>query len=123
MATLTLTSAAKQAMAELILARIDAGGAAGKVEIQDSSNNVLATLTLAYPCGAHSAGKLVFSSIAQVNATGTGTANKAVFKTSAGVEVFTGDVSTSAGTAFCRLSSLSIATGGPVATASCEIQF
>lgn len=123
MATLTLTSAAKQAFAELMLARIDAGGAAGKVEIQDSSSSVLATLTLSYPCGSHSAGKFVFGSIAQVNATGTGTANKAVFKTSAGVEVFTGDVSTSAGTAFCRLSSLSIATGGPVATASCEIQF
>lgn len=117
------SSELKQATAELWRDRIDAGGAAGSVEIQSASGTVLATLALPYPCGAHSLGKLVFGAIANVFATATGLAAKALFKTSAGATVLTTNVSSSSGTAFCRLNNTSITSGSAVSVSSCEISF
>lgn len=116
-AEFTLSLAAKNAMATQVLTLIDAGGAAGRMELQTSANAVLATVTLAYPCGVvdTGTGTLDFTATAEASATAAGTIAKAVFKTSAGAEVFTANVSDKAGSAFVRLDTLTIsAIGQPV---------
>jgi hypothetical protein len=113
-AEFTLALAAKNAMATQVRTLIDAGGAAGKMELQTSANAVLATATLAYPCGVVDTGDgvLDFTATAQATATATGTIAKAVFKTSANAEVFTSNVSDKSGSAFVRLDTLTISSVG-----------
>lgn len=122
-AEFTLSATLAQLSAELYRDQIDAGGAAGELEIQSAAGDVLVSFALAYPCGSHSSGKLVFDAIATAVATASGKATKAVFKTSAGNVVLTTNVSSSTGTAFCRLSTTSIVVGSPVSVSSGEIQF
>lgn len=125
-AEFTLTLASKNAMATQVLTLIDAGGAAGRMELQTSAGAVLATVTLAYPCGVVDAGTgiLDFTPTAQALAAATGTIGKAVFKTSAGTEVFTANVSDKAGTAFVRLDTLTIsAIGQPAQVTVGEISY
>lgn len=122
-AEITPSPTLKQLNAELYRDQIDAGGAAGKLELQSAGGLVLATLTLSYPCGSHVAGSLVFGPISPVLASASGTATKAVYKTSADDVVIETNVSSSTGTAFCRLTSTTIVAGAPVSVSSGEIKF
>ena len=118
-----LSETLAQLNAELYRAQIDAGGASASLEIQNAAGMALVTFTLPYPCGASSAGKLLFDAISSAVAAASGIATKAVFKTSAGNAVLSTNVSSSTGTAFCRLSTTSIVSGTTVSVASGEIQF
>ena len=113
-AEFTLSLTAKTAMANQIKTLLDAGGAAATMELQTSANAVLATVALEYPCGVVDTGDgvLDFTATDQVAATATGTIGKAVFKTSAGVTVFTANVSDKSGSAFVRLDTLVISAIG-----------
>lgn len=122
-AELTPSASLKQLNAELYRDQIDAGLAAGTIEIQSFDGVPLATFTLSYPCGWHTDGSLIFGSIAPVGASASGTAHKAVFKTSAGATVLETNVSSSTGTAFCRLTTTNIVAGAPVSVSSGEIKF
>lgn len=125
-AEFTLSLASKNAMATQVLTLLDAGGAAGRMELQTSADDILASVTLAYPCGTVDtvAGVLDFTPTAQVTATATGTIAKAVFKTSTGATVFTANVSTKAGTAFVRLDTLTVtAIGQPVQISVGEMSY
>lgn len=64
-----------------VVTAIDAGSAAGKLKIRNSSNTVLATLTLADPCGTVSGDTLTFDfdpDISDSSADATGTAENAI---------------------------------------------
>lgn len=125
-AEFTLEVVAKNAMANQFKAMIDAGESAATMELQTAANAVLVTVTLAYPCGVVDTdnGILDFSPTAQFDAVATGTIAKAVFKTSAGVKLFTTNVSDKAGTAFVRLDTLVIsAIGQKVQVTTGEIDY
>lgn len=99
---------------EAVIAAIDAG-TAGKLVIMTSADAVLATITLADPCGTASGGVLTFDADPDIaaTATGTGTAAKAKITTSADVDVVTGlTVGVSASDVI--LDSVSIASGQTV---------
>lgn len=67
-------------MGEVVTA-IDAGAGAGKMKIRDGSNVVLATLTLADPCGSVSGDVLTFDfdpDISDTSADASGTAANAI---------------------------------------------
>lgn len=64
-----------------VVTAIDAGAAAGKLKIRNASNTVLATLTLADPCGTVSGDTLTFDfdpDISDSSADATGTAENAI---------------------------------------------
>lgn len=108
-AEFTLATASKSAMANTMLGLIDGGLAAGSIELQDAADTMLISVTLEYPCGTVDVnGKLNFAPTADAAAVATGTIAKAVFKDSAGVVVFTSNVSLKAGDAFVRLDSLAV---------------
>lgn len=114
-AEFTLTTAAKSAMADTMLDLIDAGLAAGSIELQDASNTALITVPLEYPCGTVGVdGKLNFTPTEDAASTATGTIAKAVFKDSTGATVFTSNVSLKTGDAFVRLDSLVVSEIGQI---------
>ena len=64
-----------------VVTAVDAGSAAGKMKIRDGSNVVLATLTLADPCGSVSGDVLTFDfdpDISDTSADASGTAANAI---------------------------------------------
>lgn len=64
-----------------VVTAVDAGAAAGKMKIRDGSNVVLATLTLADPCGSVSGDVLTFDfdpDISDTSADASGTAANAI---------------------------------------------
>lgn len=70
---------------QAVVAAIDAGGAAGSLEILTSGSTVLAQLPLSYPCGVVSGDTLTFGAISSdTSANTSGTAALARFKDSAG---------------------------------------
>lgn len=87
------STAAKNARLNAVVAQIDAGAGAGKLKIRDSSNVVLATLTLADPCGTVSAGVLTFDfdpDISDTSADASGTAANAIITDDADTTVISG---------------------------------
>ncbi len=98
---------------------IDAGSAAGTVEIGTTSMaSVLATITLADPCGTVSSGVLTFSMPqSDTSADATGTAAEARIKDSNGNVIISGLTVGTSG-ANINLSSLAITTGDTVTLSS-----
>lgn len=90
----TYTTAAKNARMDAVKTLIDAGASAGKLKIRDSSNVVLATLTLADPsAAAASGGVLTFDfdpDISDTSADATGTAANAIITDSDDTTVISG---------------------------------
>ena len=87
------STAAKNARLQSTADLIDAGASPGKLKIRDSSNVVLATLTLADPCGTVSAGVLTFDfdpDISDTSADASGTAANAILTDSADTTVVSG---------------------------------
>lgn len=112
----TYSTAAKTARMTASRDLIDAGSGAGKLKIRDSGNVVLATLTLADPCGTVSGDTLTFDfdpDITDASADATGTAANAIITDSDDTTVISGlTVGTSA--ADIILVNLSIAATQPV---------
>jgi hypothetical protein len=110
------STAAKNARLNAVVAQIDAGAGAGKLKIRDSSNVVLATLTLADPCGTVSAGVLTFDfdpDISDTSADASGTAANAIITDDADTTVISGLTVGTSGTNVV-LDSVSITAGQTV---------
>lgn len=110
------STAAKNARLNAVVAQIDAGAGAGKLKIRDSSNVVLATLTLADPCGTVSAGVLTFDfdpDISDTSADAPGTAANAIITDDADTTVISGLTVGTSGTNVV-LDSVSITAGQTV---------
>lgn len=101
---------------------IDAGSAAGYIEIGTSGmGTVLATINLADPCGSVSSGVLTFSApVSDTNADATGTAAEARIKDSNGTVIISGLTVGTSG-ANINLSSLGITAGDTVTLSSATI--
>lgn len=112
----TYSTAAKTARMAAVIAQIDGGAGAGKLKIRDSSNVVLATITLADPSGTASGGILTFDfdpDVSDTSADASGTAANAIITDSNDVTVISGlTVGTSA--ADIILDSVSITAGQTV---------
>lgn len=90
--SVTYTTAAKTARMQAVADLIDAGASPGKLKIRDSGNNILATFTLADPCGTCASGVLTFDFDPDISAvaSGTGTAANAIITDSADTTVISG---------------------------------
>lgn len=89
----TYTTAAKNARLQAVADLIDAGASPGKLKIRDGSNVVLATLTLADPCGSVAGGVLTLDfdpDIEDSSADASGTAANAIITDSADTTVISG---------------------------------
>lgn len=89
----TYSTAAKTARMAAVITEIDAGAGAGKLKIRNSANTVLATITLADPCGTASSGVLTFDfdpDVSDTSADATGTADNAIITDSNDVTVISG---------------------------------
>lgn len=115
----THPTAVRNAVADLVVDRIDAGAGAGTLEMQTSGDVEVATLTFSDPAfGAASSGVATASAItSDTNATG-GTIAKARAKDSTGTEVFACSVTASGGGGDIELSSVVVSAGQTVAVTS-----
>lgn len=121
-----LTTAARNASADAVMALVDAGAGAGTIEIRTGvqptnaddadSGTLLATLTFSDPAtGAAASGVDTASAITQDTAAdATGTAGYFVVKDSTGAKVFTGSVTASGAGGDMQLVTTSITAGQPV---------
>lgn len=113
----TYSTAVKTARMDAVIAQIDAGVAAGYIEIGTTGMaSVLATLTLADPSGTAAAGVLTFDfapDISDTSADNTGTAAEARIKDSTGTVVISGLTVGTSGTDIV-LDSVSITAGQTV---------
>lgn len=113
----SLETATRNAMINAAVDLIDAGSAAGEVEIQTAGSTVLATITLSDPAfGAASSGSCTLNGtpLSDTNAAATGTASKAVFKDSDGNVVFTLDIGLAGAGKSVTIDSTSISAGDTV---------
>lgn len=112
---ITYSTAAKTARLNAVVTQIDAGASPGKLKIRDGSNTVLATLTLADPCGTVSGAVLTFDFDPDISATASasGTAANAIITDSADTTVISGLTVGTSGTDIV-LDSVSITSGQTV---------
>lgn len=117
--SVTHPTAVRNAIADLVVDRIDAGAAAGTLEFQTSGNVEVATLTFSDPAfGAASSGTATANAItSDTNATG-GTVAKARAKDSDGTEVFACSVTATGGGGDIELSSVVISAAQTVSMTS-----
>jgi hypothetical protein len=115
----THPTAVRNAIADLVVDRIDAGAGAGTLEYQTSGDVEVATLTFSDPAfGAASSGTATASAItADSSATG-GTIAKARAKDSTGTEVFACSVTATGGGGDIELNSVVVSAGQQVSTTS-----
>ena len=119
----TYTTAVKTARMNAVKDQIDAGAGAGKLEIGTSGMaSVLATITLADPCGTVTNGVLTFSSMprSDTSADASGTAAAARIRDSNDVDIVTGLTVGTSGTDII-LDSTSITAGQTVTINSATI--
>lgn len=117
--SVTYTTAVKTARMQAVADLIDAGASPGKLKIRDGSNNVLATFTLADPCGACASGVLTFDCSPALSATASadGTAANAIVTDDADTTVISGLTVGTSGTDIV-LDSTSITSGQTVTISS-----
>lgn len=115
----THPTAVRNAIADLVVDRIDAGAGAGTLEFQTSGDVEVATLTFSDPAfGAAASGTATASAItSDTNATG-GTIAKARAKDSTGTEVFACSVTATGGGGDIQLSSVAVSAGQTVSVSS-----
>lgn len=115
----THPSAVRNAIADLVVDRLDAGSGPGTLEFQTSGNVEVATLTFSDPAfGAASSGVATANAItSDTNATG-GTIAKAVGKDSDGNTVFTCSVTGTGGGGDIELSSVVVSAAQTVSLSS-----
>ena len=111
----TYETAVKTARMQAVVTQIDEGTGAGKLKIRDGSNNVLATFTLADPCGTVSGAVLTFDFDPDISATAgaTGTATNAII-TDSDDETKISGLTVGVGTGDIQLDSTSITSGQTV---------
>ena len=122
--TIVYTTAVKAARMAAVVAQIDAGAGPGKLKIRDSSNVVLATLTLADPCGTVSGATLTFDfdpDITDSSADASGTAANAIITDSNDVTCVSGLTVGTSGTDVI-LDSVSITAGQAVTVTTGSFQ-
>ena len=129
----SLSTDLKDAVLTALKGKIDGGGAAGSVKIYTgtkpagpavaiTSQVLLGTLVLSYPCGAVADGALTFSPITQdSSADATGTATWARIFDSAGVAKIDVDASVVGGPGFMQMNTTSVIINGPILINSCVI--
>lgn len=104
----TLSVASQNAACDAVVSQLNAG----TIELQDATNVVVATLTLANPAFAAAAnGTASANAIGADTNTGAGTVDKAVFKDSVGTEIFRVSVSDTAGTGDIKFPNPTFAAG------------
>lgn len=115
----THPTAVRNAIADLVVDRIDAGAGAGTLEFQTSGDVEVATLTFSDPAfGAASSATATASAItADSSATG-GTIAKARAKDSTGTEVFACSVTATGGGGDIELNSVVVSAGQQVSVSS-----
>lgn len=111
----TYETAVKTARMQAVVTQIDEGTGAGKLKIRDGSNNILATFTLADPCGTVSGAVLTFAFDPDISATAgaTGTATNAII-TDSDDETKISGLTVGVGTGDIQLDSTSITSGQTV---------
>lgn len=111
----TYETVVKTARMNAVVTQIDEGTGAGKLKIRDGSNNVLATFTLADPCGTVSGTVLTFDFDPDISATAgaTGTATNAII-TDSDDETKISGLTVGVGTGDIQLDSTSITSGQTV---------
>lgn len=112
----TYSTSAKSARMTAVVNEIDAGAGAGKLKIRNSSNTILATITLADPSGTVSNGVLTFDfdpDVSDTSADASGTADNAIITDSNDVTVISGLTVGTSGTDIV-LDSVSITAGQTV---------
>jgi hypothetical protein len=115
----THPTAVRNAVADLVVDRVDAGAGAGTLEMQTAGDVEVATLTFSDPAfGAAAAGTATASAItADASATG-GTIAKARLKDSVGTEVCACSVTATGGGGDIQLNSVVVSAGQEVAVTS-----
>ena len=90
--TVTYTTAVKTARMNAVKDQIDGGTGAGKLKIRNSSDTILATITLSDPCGTVTNGVLTFSGtpLSDTSADASGTAANAIITDSSDTTVISG---------------------------------
>ena len=123
MATVLLSTALANAMADAATALLDAGAGAGTIKLYsgalpadgdtDPAGTLLATVTLAKPSfpGAAASGVDAMAAVASVTIGATGTAAVAIFEDSAGNNGWTGDVTATGGGGMLELDSVALSAG------------
>lgn len=115
----THPTAVRNAIADLVVDRIDAGSGAGTLEFQTSGDVEVATLTFSDPAfGSASSGTATASAITSDTSATGGTIAKARAKDSTGTEVFACSVTATGGGGDIQLSSVSVSSGQTVAVSS-----
>ena len=115
----THPTAVRNAIADLVVDRLDAGAGAGTLEMQTSGNAEVATLTFSDPAfGSAASGTATANSItSDTNATG-GTIAKAVLQDSDGTDAILCSVTATGGGGDIELSSVVISAGQTVQVSS-----
>ena len=111
----TYETAVKTARMQAVVTQIDEGTGAGKLKIRDGSNNILATFTLADPCGTVSGAMLTFDFDPNISVTAgaNGTATNAII-TDSDDETKISGLTVGVGTGDIQLDSTSITSGQTV---------
>lgn len=108
-------TAVRNAIADLVVDRIDAGAGAGTLEFQTSGDVEVATLTFSDPAfGSASGGTATASAITQDTSATGGTIAKARAKDSTGTEVFSCSVTATGGGGDITLNSVVVSVGQAV---------
>lgn len=117
--SVTHPTAVRNAIADLVVDRLDAGAGAGTLEFQTSGDVEVATLTFSDPAfGAASSGVATASSISSDTSATGGTIAKARGKDSTGTEVFACSVTAVGGGGDIQLSGVVIGAGQTVSVSS-----
>jgi hypothetical protein len=117
--SVTHPTTVRNAIADLVVDRIDAGAGAGTLEFQTSGDVEVATLTFSDPAfGAASSGTATASAITQDSSATGGTIAKARAKDSTGTEVFACSVTATGGGGDITLNSVVVSAGQAVAVSS-----
>ena len=126
MSIITPSASVKTDLLTAIKTAIDSGGAAGRIlfytgtkpagpDTAVTTQVLLGTLTLAYPCGTISGSSLTFDTITQdPSADASGVVTWARLLNSAGVAKFDFDVTGVGGTGFIQMNTVSIVALGPI---------
>lgn len=128
-----LSTSTRSAMANAVVAAIDAGSGPALLRFYTgtmpagpdtavSTQTLLGTLTCSDPCATQSNGVITFASITQdSSADATGTCTWARLVTSDGTAVADFDVTDTGGTGSIKLNVVTIVTGGPITMTSLTI--
>jgi len=134
-AKMNMIVALKNAVLQQFVDKIDAGGAAGSMafytaDMPNSASTAISTQTLigttalSYPCGTVADGLLTFSAITEdASADADGTVAFVRYKDSGGNAVLDLDVSTVGGTGFVQMNTTTVAKGGALRVSSATFGF